>query len=593
MSVANPLPRSTRQTDYVATEGQAVFGPAPWLAFDAADVRVRVRSATGQRFTTLTSGFTVSLSAAPAGFPTVTFATGQSAGRIVRVEGARIHERITDVTRAGGLDTAAMERELDKMSTVLQELRRDMADLQLRSIVSPDPEAGFDLPTAALRLGKIPIGNGDGGLSFIDPIPVTVNVPAPGSVVTASVAPNAITFDKIAVDIIRTPVAAEQILHFAAGGSNSNPGTLGSPLADGNEAWRILRDRMDGRGQNARLRMIGLNNVPLDVEGAPFGFREITLEGSTYVAGTLATWDDASFNAALNSQSVKVSREAKLVCQGFKVQNAIGHGLNAWQGGYIDYQHIAFGQCEAINGLHVWATQGGQMEMKGDCLIQAGAGAHIGISHNGRWRRSAGVSFLQANVAWGLACLYVLNGEGVATGTQPVGGTVNPAGFTPTGKQYLMEGDQAVIQSYGFQVPINGEFAGTLPGEFRGRDPFGPKRLGSVITPAAITTTPLHDWNPVGAGSGVNMKEVSRVRMSALGAVDLTGLFSAGVADGQLITLINIGAPTITLKHFNAGSIESSRFGLPAGADVALPQFTPITLCFDASLGTAGYWTLV
>ena len=49
--------------------------------------------------------------------------------------------------------------------------------------------------------------------------------------------------------------------------------------------------------------------------------------------------------------------------------------------------------------------------MQGDNLIFAGGGAHIGASHNGRFRRSAGVSFLQANVSFALATLYVLDAE--------------------------------------------------------------------------------------------------------------------------------------------------------------------------------------
>lgn len=125
MSVAFPLPRQTRRSDYVANGAQTVFGPTGWIAFDLLDVRVRQRAAGAARFTTLTSGFTVALSATP-GQVTVTFAAAPAAGATVRVEGARVHARTTDVTRAGALQSSLVEREADLQTVVLQELRRDI-----------------------------------------------------------------------------------------------------------------------------------------------------------------------------------------------------------------------------------------------------------------------------------------------------------------------------------------------------------------------------------------------------------------------------------------------------------------------------------
>lgn len=138
MSVTFPLPRSIRRIDYVAVADQAVFGPTPWLAFDAADIVVRTRLGAVGPWTTVTTGFAVALSAVPAGFVTVTFALGLAAGTQVRVESRRVHPRTTDVTRAGSLQTAALERELDTQASVLQELRRDV-------------DAAGDIENATLR----------------------------------------------------------------------------------------------------------------------------------------------------------------------------------------------------------------------------------------------------------------------------------------------------------------------------------------------------------------------------------------------------------------------------------------------------------
>lgn len=125
MSQTYKLPRSTRRSDYTALPGQLAFGPADWLAFDVQDVVVRRRPVAGSQWETVTGGVTVTLSASPAGFPTVTFAAEQ-VGMRIRVEGRRVHPRITDVTRASSVQTALLERELDTQASVLQELRRDV-----------------------------------------------------------------------------------------------------------------------------------------------------------------------------------------------------------------------------------------------------------------------------------------------------------------------------------------------------------------------------------------------------------------------------------------------------------------------------------
>jgi hypothetical protein len=133
MSSVNQLPRSTRRSDYNVTPGQLAFGPTAWLAFDTLDIVVWRQFVADGPWERVTSGVTLSLSATPAGFVTATFATAPSAAVPapikIRIEGRRTHERITDVTRAGALNTAAMERELDKMSTVLQEVRRDVDEV--------------------------------------------------------------------------------------------------------------------------------------------------------------------------------------------------------------------------------------------------------------------------------------------------------------------------------------------------------------------------------------------------------------------------------------------------------------------------------
>jgi hypothetical protein len=124
MSLSYPLPRSMRRTEFVATANQKVFGPTSgYLIFDATDVVVKTRPNQAVPWTTVVA--TVTLSATP-GYATATFAIGLSAGTLVRIETRRVHPRTTDVTRAGALSSAMIERELDLQTSVLQELRRDV-----------------------------------------------------------------------------------------------------------------------------------------------------------------------------------------------------------------------------------------------------------------------------------------------------------------------------------------------------------------------------------------------------------------------------------------------------------------------------------
>jgi hypothetical protein len=166
MSIAFQLPRSLRRQDYTALLGQLVYGPLPWFAFDAADIRVRWRLTATAPWQTLTTGYSVSLSGSTAGYPTITLAIPFAAGTLVRIEGARTHDRITDVTRAGALLTAAAERELDKITTVLQENRRDLddADLQLVSqqIAQSSMAAQFSLFDASLAGIEMRLGTTGG-----------------------------------------------------------------------------------------------------------------------------------------------------------------------------------------------------------------------------------------------------------------------------------------------------------------------------------------------------------------------------------------------------------------------------------------------
>lgn len=129
MSSALPIERDTRIRDYAAAVGQTVFSfDAPLI--DAADLAVFTRDAEGVLWIPRLTGFAVVPLPDFTG-ATVTFSTPPrpdlaSPPVFVRLKGARVHERLTDVVRGGAIRGAALEGELDRLTIVAQELRRDV-----------------------------------------------------------------------------------------------------------------------------------------------------------------------------------------------------------------------------------------------------------------------------------------------------------------------------------------------------------------------------------------------------------------------------------------------------------------------------------
>jgi|GEM_PF-5895212 len=126
MSEQFPLPRSVRDDEFTSIEGQTVFGPPAWLLYDAADVLV-FRAAPGSTSQVLvdSSEYTVTPVSTLPGLFSIVFAAGQAAAATIRVKGARVHERLTNVTQQGIIRSLPLEQELDRIGVVLQELRRD------------------------------------------------------------------------------------------------------------------------------------------------------------------------------------------------------------------------------------------------------------------------------------------------------------------------------------------------------------------------------------------------------------------------------------------------------------------------------------
>lgn len=126
MSVSNPIPRDNRARYLTVAPGQTLFGPFDFKIYDEQDLRIVYRASVLDPWQELTGFFVTLTGAAPSTFSIEK--TGLATGTLLGIQGRRLHERETDVTRGGVINSAAMEKQLDQVTVVLQELRRDSTD---------------------------------------------------------------------------------------------------------------------------------------------------------------------------------------------------------------------------------------------------------------------------------------------------------------------------------------------------------------------------------------------------------------------------------------------------------------------------------
>jgi hypothetical protein len=271
MSSLNPIPRSVRRQQVTAADAQAVFGPTNFKVWDVSDVRVRVKAGGVGSFITQSAGVTVALTGAAPSPVTITFDVGRAAGDVVRMEGARTAERSTDVTMAGTIRGAALEAELDKAVTILQEVRRDIDDALSGTIdggspvgvvTVPSPEGGMTLPSAATRANKL-LGFNNAG----DPV-ATTPAGLPTNLVTVPVAETG------GIEIPAAAARANKLLAFDNAGA---PIASAKPLAvvvPSPEAGMTLPASADRKG-----KVLGFNAGTGDPElvTLPAAVRAVTV----------------------------------------------------------------------------------------------------------------------------------------------------------------------------------------------------------------------------------------------------------------------------------------------------------------------------
>lgn len=119
-----PLPRATRETEILAGDGGATYGPFDFKIFDLQDLQAFVKHQDGEWQAAAFSAAKV----AGNEFDdfTITFAEALPLTSEYIVRSARLHERQLAVTKGGAIGGRPLEKELSKQGSVIAELRRDI-----------------------------------------------------------------------------------------------------------------------------------------------------------------------------------------------------------------------------------------------------------------------------------------------------------------------------------------------------------------------------------------------------------------------------------------------------------------------------------
>lgn len=157
-----PLPEQVRETAVLNCDGvSTTYGPFDFKIFDEADITV-YRKRTGEALYSILTTVTVTKQAAlPFDYFTITFPSVEPATTKFKVSSERVHSRSIGVDRGTGLNVDALDKELSKQATILQELVRNFSTRtvqvdvgQVALLIDPGIVDGDTLMKSGNRLVK-------------------------------------------------------------------------------------------------------------------------------------------------------------------------------------------------------------------------------------------------------------------------------------------------------------------------------------------------------------------------------------------------------------------------------------------------------
>lgn len=177
------------------------------------------------------------------------------------------------------------------------------------------------------------------------------------------------------VQIARLRLTANTSFYVSPTGSDSNPGTIGSPWLTIQHAINVLSNSSDLAGFTATIQLADGTYTGANSIAAPF-----TGGGAVVISGNVGT----PANVLLNVVGIGLMAAgcANISIKNLKIQTSGGvgsHCLQSASGAIINFSNIIFGSC---TGAHLYASDG-QIYGSGPYSIVGGATDHIFCSYSG------------------------------------------------------------------------------------------------------------------------------------------------------------------------------------------------------------------
>jgi hypothetical protein len=203
------------------------------------------------------------------------------------------------------------------------------------------------------------------------------------------------------------------------------------------------------------------------------------------------------------------------------------------------------------------------------------------------WLPASGVGTVTSiDVSGGSTGLTTTGGAITSNGTITLGGTLGAANGG-TGQSTYTTGDMLYASSSSLLSRLPAGSSNQVLGMSGGTPTWtqnGATITNTVNTPTALNSTPVNDYVVDSSSTYIRLNNMSG------GLINLTGISSAGVANGRVITLFNTSVNPIMVKNQNTGSATANQFSFPGGADILIGPKGAATFIYDQ---TSGFWELV
>jgi hypothetical protein len=241
---------------------------------------------------------------------------------------------------------------------------------------------------------------------------------------------------------------------------------------DGNDACNGLTNAAGSSGTCAFLTMqkavdtvagldININNVTIQVaDGTYTG--AVTLNGPwlgsgiVTISGNTGTPANVLINCSAATACIVSKNAAQIYLSGMKLQNSVGHLLNADSRGFISFTTLDFG---ATPNMQMRASDGGGISCTGNYTISGGALAHIQAAAGGNIRMQLGATSvtITGTLNFGVGFAYAINVAAMSV----AGMTFSGSASSVTGPRYSVSLNAVINTAGGAPTYFPGSSSGT------------------------------------------------------------------------------------------------------------------------------------